>query len=60
MKVRGKCYDNRCERKCDVMKIGVLKNVVNFTGKQLCWSLSLIKFKIDSNTGVFLRVFVNF
>ena len=60
MKVRGKRYDNRCERKGDVMKIGVLKNVVNFTGKQLCWSLFLIKFKIDSNTGVFLRGFVNF
>ena len=43
----------------------VLKNFAIFTGKQLCWSLFLIKlqawrpatlFKIDSNTGVFLRI----
>ena len=35
-------------------KIGVPKNFANFTGKRLCWSLFLIKFKkIDSNTGVF-------
>ena len=49
-------------------KIGVLKNFVIFTGKDLCWSLFfinlqnkvliqnklLIKLKRDSNTGVFL------
>ena len=35
-------------------KIGVPKNFANFTGKRLCSSLFLIKFKkIDSNTGVF-------
>ena len=44
-------------RRCSV-KIGILKNFRNFTGKKLCWSLSLIKlqawrsailFKRDSN-----------
>ena len=43
--------------------IGVLKNVVNFTGQHMCWSLFLIKLhafrpatlvKRDSNTSVFL------
>ena len=43
-------------------KIGVLKNYVTFTIKDLCWSLFLIKLllysllKRDSNTGVFLRI----
>ena len=42
-------------------KIGVLKSFANSTGKQLCWSLFLIKLqasnllKKDSNTAVFLR-----
>ena len=42
-------------------KKAVLKNFAIFTGKELCWSLSLIKFqafvpalKRDYNTGVFL------
>ena len=33
-------------------KIDVIKNFVNFTGKHLCWSLFLIKFKTDSKTDV--------
>ena len=45
-------------------KIGVLKISQNFTGKQLCWSLFLIKLqgsspaallKRDANTGVHLQ-----
>ena len=45
------------------VKIGVLKNLANFTGKHLCWSLFLIKLQLfksatllkrDSNTGDFL------
>ena len=44
-------------------KKGVLKNLANFTGKRLCWSLFLIKLQVfrsanllkrDSNTDVFL------
>ena len=40
-------------------KIGVLKNVAIFTGKHLCWSVSLIDtpatlLKRDSKTVVFL------
>ena len=44
------------------VKIDVLKNFANFTGKHLCWSLILIKLqavrlvallKRDSKTGVF-------
>ena len=35
-------------------KISVLKNFVNFTGKYLCWSLFLIKFK-QTPTQVFSR-----
>ena len=51
------------------LKIGVLKNVVIFTWKKLCCSLFLIKLlawrpvtllKIDSNTGVFLWILLNF
>ena len=47
----------------DVFKIGALKNYAIFTGKQLCWSLFLIKLqafmpgtllKRDPNTSVFL------
>ena len=45
---------------CSVQK-DVLKNFVNFTGKDLCWSLCLIReniikniLKRDSNTGAFL------
>ena len=35
-------------------KIGVLKNFANFTGKHMCWSLFLKKFKkTDSNKGIF-------
>ena len=36
-----------------VFKIGVIKNFVNFTGKHLCWSLLLMKFRTDSHTDVF-------
>ena len=48
--------------RCSVKK-GVLKNLANFEGKNLCWSLFLIKLqqiksatllKLDSNTDVFL------
>ena len=47
------------------VKIGVLKNVANFTGKQLCWSIFLIELqavllKRDSNTDVFLWNSQNF
>ena len=47
-----------------LLKKGVHKNVANFTGRQLCWSLFLIKLqalrsatllKRDSNRGIFLR-----
>ena len=41
-------------------KIGLIKNFVNFTGKHLCWSLLLRKFKTDSNTDVFPWNFVKF
>ena len=48
-------------------KIDVLKNFAIFTGKHLCWILSLIKlqaFKLllkrDSNTDVFLWILQNF
>ena len=39
-------------------KIGVLQNYAIFTGKQLCWSLFLIKNLIK--TGVFLWILGNF
>ena len=35
-------------------KIGVLKNVTNFTQKHLCWSCFLIKLQDKFNTHVFL------
>ena len=45
------------------IKKATLKKLAVFTGKQLCWSLFLIKFfrpatllKRDSNTGVFLCI----
>ena len=38
-----------------VSKIVVLKNFANFTGKQLCWSLFLIKNSINLNLGVLFR-----
>ena len=50
-------------------KKAVLKNFAIFTGKQLCWSLFLIKLqafrlatllKRDSNTGVFLCILRSF
>ena len=50
-------------------KEAVLKNLANFAGKHLCWSLFLIKllarrsatlFKRDPNTGAFLRNLLNF
>ena len=34
---------NRSRRSQMFFKIGVLKNIANFTGKHLCWSLFLIK-----------------
>ena len=63
-------YDNgrRSHTRCSVKK-HVLKNFANFSGKHLCWSLSLIHLKAsrpttllkkDSNTGVFLLNFQNF
>ena len=38
-------YDLKDRNSCSQMflKIGVLKNFANFTGKHLCWSLFLIK-----------------
>ena len=56
-------YIARGSRSQMFFKIGVLKNLANFTGKQLCWSLFLIELeaarpetllKRDSSTGVFL------
>ena len=53
----------RSSRSQMFFKVGVFKPYTNFTGKQLCWSLYLIKLqafravillKRDSNTGVFL------
>ena len=43
-------------------KIVFLKDFIIFTGKHLCWSLSLIKLLAwrDSNTGVFLWILHNF
>ena len=55
-------YDKNSHRRCSVRKC-VVKNLANFTGKHLCWSLFLIKpqtrrpatlLKRNSNTGVFL------
>ena len=52
-----------------LLKKGVFKDLVNFTGKHLCWSLFLIKLqawtpatllKRDSNTGVFLWSLLHF
>ena len=50
-------------QRCSVKKC-VLENFTLFTGKHLCWSLSLIKrdstlLKRDSNTGVFLWLLRN-
>ena len=51
------------------LKIGVLKNFANFTGKHICWSLFFNKVaglglqlyqKRDSNTGVFMWNLLNF
>ena len=50
----------RSSRSQIFFKIGIIKNFVNFTGKHLCWSLFLIKFKTDFNTDVFPWNFVNF
>ena len=51
-----KCSHPRCS-----LKKAVFKNLIIFTGKQLCWRLFLIKafrpatsLKRDSNTSVFL------
>ena len=65
--------DNYTEVNTKVFYIkAVLKNFAIFTGKQLCWSLFLIKLqgfwaatllRKDSNTGVFpciLRIFIYF
>ena len=51
-------------------KIGIPKNLSNFAGKQLCWSLYLIiklqayrsetLLKRDSNTGDFMKNLRNF
>ena len=59
----------RSSRSQMLLKIGVLKNFANLTGKQLCWRLFLITLqalnsktlsKRDSNTGVFLWNLRNF
>ena len=42
---------SRSQRLFKIGVIGVLKNLANFKGKHLCWSLLL---KRGSNTGVFL------
>ena len=47
----------------DVLQNGVRKNLAIFTGKHLCWSLFLMKFRLfkrDSNTSVFLSILQNF
>ena len=44
----------------DILQNRIIKNFVNFTGKHLCWSLFLIKFKADFNIDVFPWNFVNF
>ena len=41
-------------------KIGILKNVTNFTQKHLCWSCFLIKLQDKFNTHVFLWNLQNF
>ena len=51
-------WKSRSSRSQIFFKIGVPKNVANFTGKHLCWSLFLIKLKTESNTGVFRWNFV--
>ena len=52
-----------------LLKKGVLKKFVIFTGKHLCWSLFLRKLQVlrpaillkrDSNTGIFLRILLDF
>ena len=49
-------------RKCSIKKAVLI--ILNILRKHLCWSLFLIKFmpatslKRDSNTGVFLRIFL--
>ena len=59
-----KSSHQRCSVKVDLLKI-----FSNFTGKDLCWSLFLIKLQafrpltllqLDSNTGVFLQICKNF
>ena len=56
-------YQNLHSRLQMFFKMGVFKNFANLTGKDLCWSLFLIKlqasrqaslWKRDFNTGVFL------
>ena len=39
------CFCSRNRSSQMFLKIGVLKNFENFTGKNLCWSLFLIKFQ---------------
>ena len=60
---RKKLLHFRSSRLRMFFKIGVVKNFTKFTGKQMCWSLFLIRLqawkaatilKRDSNTGVFL------
>ena len=62
-----KCLFGSSNRRCSIKK-HVLKNLENFTGKHVCWSLFSIKLrafrpatslKRDSNTGVFLRILRN-
>ena len=61
-------FANKSSRSQMFFKIGVLKNLANFTGKHLCLSIFLIKLKAwrptllktGSNTGVFPRFFWSF
>ena len=56
---------NRSSCSQTFVKVGVLKNVANFTGKHLCWNIFLIKLqalspatllKRHSNTDVFCKI----
>ena len=53
-----KCFcSSRSSRSQMFFKIGVLKNFANFTGKQLCWSIFLIKLQAFRPTTLLKRDF---
>ena len=63
MKFRALYVILKCSHSHIIFKKGVLKNFAIFTGKQLWWSVFVIKLKAsgpatllkrDSNTGIFL------